>query len=753
MTTLDSRRPSATSTFVARLLLIPVLACPLSVSLADDVEPATEAPITAEDREHWAFRPLARPELPAVKQGAWARNEVDRFILARLEERELAPALEADRVTLIRRLAFDLTGLPPTPEEVDAFVKDESENAYEKLVDRLLASPEYGRRWGQHWLDLARFAETDGFEHDLLRPNAWRYRDWVIDALNADMPYDRFVLLQLAGDEVAPDDPDSKIATGFLLCGPDMPDINLQEERRHNFLNDMAGTVGSAFLGLQFGCAQCHDHKYDPVSQLDFYRLRAFFENTDPFKQHPVGSAADLEKFEKAEQVRGRKIRASALAMKAIEAEALKRLRDAANDSQLQLDRKQLIARFNVDEKKRYDKTSKESDRLRKKKSPLPMGRVMREKTGKPASSYLWVRGEFRRRGAEVSPKFLRIVNDEGRAVPKTVPGVTTSGRRVALARWLTRPENPLTTRVIVNRLWQHHFGTGLVGTASDFGTVGDSPTHPALLDWLATELPRRKWSLKAMHRLIVGSATYRQQGRLVATGNIERDKQAAANWKKNIARDPENRFLGRMPRRRLEGEAIRDSMLAVSDRLSDRSGGLGVRPPLPQELLSTVHKGHWTVSPDERDHRRRSIYLFVRRNLRYPMFDVFDRPDTNASCPRRNQSTIAPQALTLLNSEFSLNAAKDLAEYLLTHAGDDTVEQVTLCYRRVLGRAPSAEERRVALQFLETSAAALRSAQRPASELALPDNLPADRDVHEAAALTGFCLAMFNLNEFVYVD
>ena len=750
---LETQRSGVTSTFVARSLLTLVLVCPLNVSLADNVEPATEAPITDEDREHWAFRPLLRPELPAVKQGAWARNEVDRFILAKLDKRELAPALEADRVTLIRRLSFDLTGLPPAPAEVDAFVSDESENAYEELVDRLLASPEYGRRWGQHWLDLARFAETDGFEHDLLRPNAWRYRDWVIDALNADMPYDRFVLLQLAGDEVAPDDPASTIATGFLLCGPDMPDINLQEERRHNFLNDMAGTVGSAFLGLQFGCAQCHDHKYDPVSQLDFYRLRAFFENTEPFKQQPVGSAADLVKFEKAEQVRGRKIRELALAMKTIEAEAIKRLREETKDPKLQLDRKQLIARFTADEKRRYDKTSKESDNLRKKKSPLPMGRVMREKTGKLASSYLWVRGEFRQRGQEVSPAFLRVVNHEGRAVPKTIPGVATSGRRVALARWLTHPENPLTTRVIVNRLWQHHFGMGLVGTASDFGTVGDSPTHPALLDWLATELPRRKWRLKAMHRLIVGSATYRQQGRLVATGNVERDKQAAANWKKNISHDPENRFLGRMPRRRLEGEAIRDAMLAVSDRLSDRTGGPGVRPPLPQELLSTVHKGHWTVSPDERDHRRRSIYLFVRRNLRYPMFDVFDRPDTNASCPRRNQSTIAPQALTLLNSEFSLNAAKDLAEYLLTHADNEPASQVDLCYRRVLGRAPSSEERRMALRFLKTSANALRSAKRPASELPVPKNLPADRNVHDAAALTGFCLAMFNLNEFVYVD
>jgi hypothetical protein len=634
-----------------------------------DAAAVDEPPLLDEDREHWAYRPLARPAVPDVKNEAWVHNSIDRFILARLEAKELAPMPPADRVTLSRRVTFDLTGLPPTPAEVDAFVNDTRSDAYDLLVDRLLASPAHGERWAQHWLDLARFAETDGFEHDLVRPEAWKYRDWVIDALNRDMPFDRFVQLQLAGDELEPDDPSAAVATGFCLSGPDMPDINLQEERRHVVLNEMTSTVGAVFLGLQVGCAQCHDHKYDPISQADFYRLRAVFEPAVHF-----------------------------------------------------------------------DKNKSE--------------RFLHEKGPTAEASHLMVRGDFRRTGPEVVPAFPRVANLWNETIPPADKDAASTGRRTALARWLTRPDHPLTTRVIVNRIWQHHFGAGLSRSPSDFGVMGQEPTHPELLDWLATEFPRQGWNWKWLHRLMVTSATYRQASRPNGVhGTAQQAEQAAAVWRRNIEVDPQNELWGRMGRRRLEGEAIRDAMLASADRLSDRRGGPGIMPPLPEELKKNLRKDQWTVAKDEEDHRRRSVYLFTRRNLRFPMFEVFDRPDTNASCPQRAQSTTAPQSLTMLNSEFSLDTARHLAGTILAESEPAPVAWIYDCYRRTLGRAPQADEIVAGIQFLEAQSARLKAESRMASELALPIPAAERVDAYQAAAVTGLCLAMFNLNEFLYLD
>lgn len=623
---------------------------------------STERPLKPSDRDHWSFKPLSRPVVPLFNDSNWCRTPVDRFILQRLRNHHLQPMPEADRFTLIRRLTFDLTGLPPTSDEITSFVNDESADAYERLVQRLLGSAAYGERWAQHWLDLARFAETDGFEHDKVRPDAWKYRDWVIDALNRDLPYDEFVRLQLAGDELAADDAWAKNATGFLVCGPDMPDINLTEERRHNFLNDMTGTVGSVFLGLQIGCAQCHDHKFDPVSQLDFYRLRAFFDPIVEFRNRKT-----VRLFEPA--------------------------------------------------------------RIR------------------PAKSYLMVRGDFRRQGPQVSPGFPRIANPRNDSVPNdsAIEGDKIPGPRTVLANWLTRPENPLATRIIVNRIWQYHFGNGIFRSPSDVGVMGEWPSHPELLDWLARELPRRNWSLKSLHRLIVSSATYRQAS--VPTDAIRNMLQ------KSKQHDPDNELLSRFPRRRLDGEAIRDAMLAASHQLSQRRGGPGVRPPLPKELLVTLLKNQWPVTPDKEDHRRRSIYLFVRRNLRFPIFQAFDKPDMNASCPRRNASTIAPQALTLLNSELSLTSARALSAHLIERAGTAPVDQISLGYLSTLARFPSSSEKQIAVRFLTEQAARLRADRRQASELAVPTGLPQNSDPFHAAALTDLCLALFNLNEFVYID
>lgn len=602
-------------------------------------EPLTEPPITESDRGHWAFQPLSRPTPPAVQNANWCRTAIDRFILARLENEKLSPAEEADRATLLRRVCFDLTGLPPSLELQDEVFADEAPDWFERLVDKLLASPSYGERWAQHWLDVARFAETDGFEHDHVRPNAWRFRDWVIDAHNRDVPLNEFIGLQLAGDELRPGDESALIATGFLFCGPDMPDLNLQEERRHTFLNDMTATVGSVFLGLQMGCAACHDHKYDPISQADFYRLRACFDVEPLFETHPQ------------------------------------------------------------------------------------LGQVMREKSSKTPASRLFERGDFRRPGPIVQAAFPRIANVSNDAVTAPADDAKTSGRRTSLANWLTRADNPLATRVLVNRLWQGHFGTGLVASSSDFGVMGNSPTHLELLDWLATELPRLGWSRKRLHRLIVTSSVYRMKSTEYRVPSTESNKEKALLTHSELG-TRYSELLASFPRRRLDGEAIRDALLVASSELNRQPGGPGFRPPLPDELVRTLLKSQWPVTPEVEQHRRRSVYLFARRNLRYPIFEAFDKPDSNASCPRRNVSTIAPQALLLLNADDSVIAAKRLAVKIEQQTRDDRRAAITLAYRHVLSRKPTAEDVRDAEQFLTSD-----------------------------SALADLCLALFNLNEFVYVD
>ena len=581
---------------------------------------ADEYTIPADAKDHWAWKPPVRPDVPRVRAAAWARNPIDAFILAKLEAAGLKPAAPARREQLLRRVTFDLTGLPPTPAEIDAFLADGTADAYERVVDRLLASPHYGERWGRHWLDLARYAESNGYEHDEARPEAWRYRDYVLRAFNADKPYDRFVREQLAGDELAPDDPDALTATGFNLLGPDMTDASSQAARRQNTLDDMTDTAGLVFLGLTVGCARCHDHKFEPIPQSDYYRLQAFFAP-------------------------------------ALRAEDFRRNKQFA---------------------------------------------VLREKAAAPPKTFVLSRGELKRPGNEVAPGYPIILLPAKRSAPAAFrPLSASSGRRSALAAWLTDARNPLTARVLVNRLWQHHFGRGLVPTASDFGIRGQPPTHPQLLDWLACEFVSGGWSIKRLHRLMLLSNTYRQSTRPAAEAR---------------QRDPENQLFSRMNRQRLEGEAIRDALLAVSGRLDRRLGGPSVYPPLP-----TAVKG-WTVSADPRDHRRRSVYVFARRNLRFAFLEAFDLPDSNLSCPKRERSTTATQALTLLNSAEVREAAKALAARVegaaATQAG-----RVTLAYRLALGRRPTAAELGIARAFL---------AESPLAE---------------------FCRALLNLNEFVYLD
>ena len=641
---LERNTPSIVRRTVALFCALGAL---ISYCRAEEID---EYPITEENREHWSFQPLTRPGVPDVKNAKWTRNPIDHFVLAKLQAKEISPQPQADRITLIRRVTINLNGLPPTPEEIDAFLADGSPDAYEKLVDRLLASPAHGEHFAQPWLDLARWAETDGFEHDKYRAGAWKYRDWVIEALNRDLPYDEFVALQLAGDELRPGDAWAQSATGFCLAGPDMPDINLQSERRHTVLNDLTATVGSVFMGLQFGCAQCHDHKFDPISQTDFYRLRAIFEPAVDFKSHV----------------------------------------------------------FNEDKRK-----------------------------AKP--SHLWLRGDFRRQGPEVPPDFPRVVNLWDDEIEPPKKDAKSTGRRTQLANWLTRDDHPLTSRVMVNRLWQQHFGRGLSATPSDLGFIGDEPYHKELLDWLSVEfvtpssppLPRGGtggWSMKHIRRLIVTSATYRQASR---PASLDDD-----TWKTAVEKDPDNLYWSRFSRRRLSGETLRDMMLAVSDSLNRKRGGEGVRPPLPKEVVQTLLRpDHWKVSKDEADHNRRSIYIFARRNLRYPMFEAFDRPAATASCARRSSSTIAPQSLMLLNSEFSREAAQKLANRAQSTCPDDRAQQIDFVFRLTLARMPTDDERDAIHKFLADAAS------------------DPDSDEGESAAFVDFCLAILNSSEFIYLE
>lgn len=606
-----------------------------------------ELPIDQYDRDHWAYHPVKMPPVPEVQDSSWPKTTIDHFILHRLETEGLRPAPRADRETLLRRVTFDLTGLPPTQQQINDFIGDRRPGAYRRMVDRTLSSPQFGHRWGQFWLDLARFAETDGFEHDHIRPTAWKYRDWVIQSLNRDLPYDRFVSMQLAGDVLWPEDADAVAATAFCLAGPDMPDINSQQERKHVLMNEITSTVASVLMSLQIGCAQCHDHKYDAISQADFYRLRAFFDAAVKPKRNEsltvLGANPDLD-----------------------------------------------------------------------------------------AITRVYLRGDWRRPGPVIEAAFPRIANPDQRPVVADDP----TRKRAELADWLVNAENPLTSRSIVNRLWQFHFGKGFSSTPSDFGLMGADPTHPDLLDYLAANFVRNQWSLKRLHREIVLSSVYQTRSHLT-TDSTASGQTAREDWLRSLRIDPTNEQLSRFPRRRLDAEAIRDAMLAASDSLNHEQGGPGVRPPLPPELIKTLKKGQWKNSPREADHYRRSIYIFARRNLRYPLFATFDRPAANCSCAVRHPSTTAVQSLLLLNSELSLNAAEKLARAV--DIGPEGLDaRCDRLYQRTISRSPTAEERQFCLDFLHDQIERLKREGEAEPML---------------AALTDLSLALFNSNQFLYVD
>lgn len=612
---------------------------------------------TAAERRHWAFRTRTQPAVPTFTAGAdrlWAAQSIDAFILQKLKEEKLTPAAPADRATLIRRVTLDLTGLPPTPAEVQAFLTDRRADAYERLVDRLLASSAYAERQARHWLDVVRFAESDGFEYDTHRSEAWQYRDYVIRSFAADKPYDRFVTEQLAGDELAPDSHELLIAASFNRLGPYRKNAGNQDAAyiRNEVLTEMTNVVGAAFLGVTLGCARCHDHKFDPIRHTDYYRMQGFFASTDHL-DIPLATGAEKAAWEKRRDAVNKEL-----------GELRKRLKAATGAEKAAVE--QLIG---VKEKQVPE--------------PLPAIQSVRSAPALYRPVHVLTRGSADLPLAKVGMRPLGVL------LPDEAAEWEDAKPRLKLAQWIADPANPLTARVLVNRLWLTHFGAGLVATPNDFGRMGTRPSHPELLDWLANQFVEGGYRIKPMHRAMVLSNTYRQ-----AFVPVPPEVAKTA--------DPRNRYLWSFPRRRLQAEELRDAMFSAAGLLNPQRYGPSVITPIEQELVNLLYKpGQWEVNPDPAQHNRRSIYLFQKRNMRVPFMEVFDSPDTLLSCARRESSTHAPQALEILNGPLTQKAAIALAERLRREAGSVPDRQIELAFALVFGRPPSPKERAASQRFL----------------------------------------------------
>jgi hypothetical protein len=702
--------------------------------------------------EHWAFQPVERPTPPVVRNPAWVRNDIDRFILARLEKERIAPSPEADRVTLIRRLSFDLLGLPPTPAEVDAFVNDQSPDAYGRLVDRLLASPHYGERWGRHWLDLARYADSDGYEADRPRPYHWRYREWVIGVLNADMPFDRFTIEQIAGDLFPGATLAQKTATGFHRNTLTNREGGADKEQfRVEACVDRVSTTAKVWLGLTLGCAQCHDHKYDPLSQREFYQFFAFFNGDDEVDvPAPLPSDDDAKAaFEKRKTNLEKQVReyedkhfAPKLTtfVRGLEVEERKKLPEAVAkliDRFEKLDAKgrQPIFDYLGKDDKPYQKLTKAlADHV--KKAPTP-AYVPTLGLGKGRQTHVLIRGDFLRPGIAVRP-----------GTPSVLPPLKheTTPTRLDLARWLVSPDNPLTPRVITNWVWHHYFGRGLVATLEDFGTQGERPSHPELLDHLASKLmfPSppygekvrvRGWSLKALHRYIVTSAAYRQTSKA-------RPELAS--------RDPMNVLLARQNRIRLEAEILRDNALAVSGLLVRKVGGPSVKPPQPAGIseLTYANAARWDESKGA-DRYRRGVYTWFQRTSPYPLLTMFDAPDGNLSCVRRERTNTPLQALTTLNDATFVECAQALAKRVLMEKQGSATERIDHAFRLCVGRHPSAAEQETLQGMYDEVLALCQANAKEAARLA-GGTPPQGASAAEAATWVTMARMLMNLDEFV---
>jgi hypothetical protein len=627
-------------------------------------------------------------------------------VLARLETEGWKPNPAAEPRALLRRVHLDLAGLPPTLAEQEAYAADPGAAALDRVIDDLVARPGYGERWGRHWLDLVRYADTNGYERDAARPFVWRYRDYVIRAFNDDKPFDRFVLEQLAGDELPDADADTLIATGYYRLGPWDDEPADPQEDRFDQLDDLVSTTSLAFLGLTLGCARCHDHKFEALTMHDYYRLVAVFNGLN----RPQAGRTELV------LPSGSRERVAVQRRRDRDVAALKRLGTGWS----------VLAPLSP-----ARALSQQAAALVRNSTPdLPLGYFMVETSAQPPATHLLLRGKASRPGPTVGPGVPRVLVEKQPTFPS--PGKHSSSRRLALARWIADGNNPLTARVIVNRVWQHHFGEGLVRTPSDFGVMGRPPTHPELLDWLTAWFVDNGWSVKKLHRLIMTSNTYRM----------------SKSWNREYgARDPENALLWRFPYGRLEVEAIRDSALAVSGQLNRTMYGPSMYPQVPREALAGSSDPDTIWKPSsEREAARRTVYAFIKRSLVVPMLEVLDVCDTTRSADKRLVTTVAPQALTLFNGDFVNRQARHFANRLVEEAGSDPQKQIERAYLLALCRAPTERERHVMLRFLRQEMANL-----------LQDTRKNGGYLEESAArhkaLEQMCRVVFNLNEFVYAD
>lgn len=740
--------------------------------------------ITPEEQAHWSFQPLQATEVPDVKNAESVSNPIDSFIMKKLENEGFTFAQRATNTILIRRLKFDLLGLPPTPEEIEEFVKSDSEDAYEGLVDRLLSSPHYGERWGRHWLDVAGYSDSEGYSvDDRERPDAWRYRDYVIRSFNEDKPFDRFILEQLAGDELikskinnlTPEDAKLLTATGFLRMGPDgtggkVDDVNLA---RNEMVAETIKIVTSSLLGMTVGCAQCHDHRYDPIPQSDYYQLRAVFDPALNWKKWRTPAQRRVSLYTEEDRKQAAEIEEKAKAVLADrtmkqnefiaatfenqlenipeELHELARETHATSAKKRTAEQKDLIKKhpkLNVTasslylyDKKAADELKKLADeaaKIRKTKKPQNYVRATMELAGQVPESFLFNRGDHEQPKDKVVPSGLTVVSltSEVPAIPENNSDFKTTGRRTAFAKRLTAPNHPLTSRVIVNRIWMHHFGKGLVATPTDFGKLGTAPTHPELLDWLALEFINSGWSVKHIHRLILNSSTWQQ--------SFDRPEELRKS-------DPENLLYGGSDLRRLDAETVRDSVLAIAGVLNTETYGEPVpvmadkvgRWVLGIENLNAGRPGK--VLPLRGQEFRRSIYVQSRRSRPLSVMEAFDLPNMSPNCELRRSTTATPQSLMLLNSDFALKYSKTIAERVAKSHPDSIEQRVKMAWHLIYGHTAENSEIVAAMSFVEKQSELLKGRLKTKEDDATK--------ILQTEAFANLCQMLLSSNEFLYVE
>ncbi|WP_082885448.1 MULTISPECIES: DUF1549 and DUF1553 domain-containing protein [Methylomonas] len=755
---------------------------------ADEKSAGDAVPAAQGKAKLWSYQPVKAPATPAVQHQDWVRTPIDAFILAKQEEKGLTPSPDTDRAAFIRRATLDVWGIIPSPEDVDAFVNDESANAYEKLVDRLLASPKYGERQGRKWLDLARYADSTGFQNDNDRLNNWRYRDYVVNSFNQDKPYSRFIQEQLAGDELWPGDEQALIATGFMAQFPDNSNSRDLVQRKYQITTDITDTVGKVVLGQTLECARCHNHKFDKISQKDYFSFQSFFANVAPVdnipaKKGPIEVAYDQQYAKWQEATKDIRAKQKAIidthreeALKYHKERYLTDSRDAifkpkekwtAQDRWVNhrlanvTDEASMQSYFqekgeSTDAKTRDPKIAEQWAELEKLNKELRKFDDLKPATfsneisamtelGHPDAppSFVFAVGDHEKPLEQVQPAFPAAITDEQ---PDIKPLPFSSGRRSALVKWITSPTNPLTARVYVNRVWDQYFGKGIVATVSDFGKAGEKPINPELLDYLADKFVKDGWSVKKLHREILLSSVYRQ------SSDYREDVHQA---------DAENQLLAVFPRQRLEAEQVRDSLLVASGKLEDKVGGPSVYPPLPSAINTNYGVNNanfndkmWRTSKDEKDHNRRSLYVFTRRSIPYPILDSFNMASPQEAHSKREVTTTPLQALTLYNSELIFDWSKSLAGRVINEAGESEEERIARLYQILFARQPNDQEKEELQAFLNEQEGVIRA---KAANGKFEVNVPAgvkDKPIGDpvrAAAFVDLVHVVANSNEFIY--